>query len=64
MIDEVIKKSTGYDYIIRNANSTLGLPVSAIEEAVFGDSVSLDIASTMESLEEPLNEALKDFKGN
>lgn len=64
MIDDVIKTSGGYDYIIRNANSTLGFPVSAIEEAVFGDSASLDIASTMESLAEPINEALKDFKGN
>lgn len=64
MIEDVIKKCGGYDYIIRNANSTLGFPISAIEEAVFGDSASLDIASTMESLEEPINEALKDFKGN
>lgn len=64
MIDEYIKNYGGYDYIIRNANETLGLPVSAIEEAVFGDSASLDLASTMESLEEPINEALKDFTGN
>ena len=64
MIDKYIKDYGGYDYIIRNANSTLGLPVSAIAEAVFGDSASLDLASTMESLEEPINEALKDFTGN
>lgn len=63
MIDEQIKPNGGYDYIIRNANANLGLPISAIEEAVFGDSASLDLASTMESLEEPINEALKDFTG-
>lgn len=64
MIDDYIKNNAGYDYIIRNANSTLGLPVQAISEAVFGDSESLDLASTMESLESPINEALKDLFGS
>lgn len=64
MIDSYIKDYAGYDFIIRNANSTLGLPVSAIEEAVFGESESIDLASTMESLEDPINEALKDLFGS
>ncbi len=64
MVDEYINNHGGYDFIIRNANSTLGLPVSAISEAVFGDSASIDLASTMESLESPINEALNDLFGD
>ena len=64
MIDNYIKNSAGYDFIIRNASSTLGLPVSAISEAVFGDSESIDLASTMQSLESPINEELKDVFGS
>ncbi len=61
MIENHIKDNGGYDFIIRNANSTLGLPVSAVTEAVFGDSESIDLASTMDSLESPINEAIKDM---
>lgn len=63
MIDDYVVPSAGYDYIIRNANSTLGLPVSAIEGAVFGNSDSGDLASTMKAIESPINEALKDLFG-